>query len=637
MQQSTILLALGRPAAVRPLLQQAQHLADSPHIPLRSYGGNCELLATRARYYTATGEATRALQAWRAALRQARQEQQSALSLDYLRALAAACQQEGQPAQAATYSLAALVLADTLEAAQVATRVARYEFEQHDRAQQLRLERLGRAQQRTTAQVRQQRVQLGGLLAGLAALGGLSVLLWRTARRQRRDNALLAAQQQQLEAQAMRLGELDATKNQFFVNASHELRTPLTLVLGPLETLLNNPAQKLPAAVRGPVALAHRQARWLNELVNRILDLTRLQAGRLPVQPEAPAVAPFLRRVVGQFAPMAAARGLALRGPEPLPEGLHLLVDADKVEQILTNLLSNALNHVSIGGAVSMAAELSAADGYYTLAVRDTGPGIAAAEQARIFERFYQSPQNQAQGGTGLGLALSRELAELLGGTLTLASAPGQGATFTPRFPAEEVGAKAKSEEPLGEELAAQEVADDAGAPLAHVPLPAAATPSTVVPLFLTSNSKPRVLVVVVVVVDQPNLREYLRELLAPTYAVLTAADGQDALGLLSREAPVDLITTDAMMPRLSGTGLLARLKADPARAGIPVLMLTARADEAHRLAALTVGVDDYLTKPFVPAELLARVRALLAHQQVRRPSPARWQPPRRARREPPP
>lgn len=121
------------------------------------------------------------------------------------------------------------------------------------------------------------------------------------------------------------------------------------------------------------------------------------------------------------------------------------------------------------------------------------------------------------------------------------------------------------------------------------------------------------------IVEDQPDLREYLRALLAPTCEVLTAADGQAALDLLARVAPVDLITTDAMMPRLSGTALLARLKADPAWAGIPVLMLTARADEAHRLAALTVGVDDYLTKPFAPAELLARVRALLAHQQVRR------------------
>jgi CheY-like chemotaxis protein len=118
---------------------------------------------------------------------------------------------------------------------------------------------------------------------------------------------------------------------------------------------------------------------------------------------------------------------------------------------------------------------------------------------------------------------------------------------------------------------------------------------------------------------DEPELRTYLRTLLAPTCEVLLASDGQEALDVLGREAPVDLLTTDAMMPRLSGIELLARLRAAPSQAGVPVLMLTARADEAHRLQALTVGVDDYLTKPFQPAELLARVQALLARQQVRR------------------
>lgn len=600
-QESAILLALGRPVAARPLLEAGQRLVDSLHLPLRSYAGYCELRANWARYYAATGQGVPALHAWQTALHQARQERQAALTLDYLRGLAASCQQQGQPARAAAYGLAALALADTLEAAQIPTRVARYEFDQAAQTQQSRLDRLRRTERQATAQARQQRTALGGLLAGLAGLGGLAVLLWRTTRRQRHDNALLAAQQQQLEAQALRLGELDAAKNQFFANASHELRTPLTLVLAPLDTLLNDPARPLPAAVRGPVALAHRQAGRLNELVNRILDLTRLEAGRLPVVATSTAVAPFLRRVVGQFAPLAAARGLALHGPQPLTEGLHLLVDADKVDQILTNLLINALNYTPSGGTVAVTAALPGPDGYYALTVRDTGPGIAPAEQERVFERFYQSPQNQAQGGTGLGLALSRELAVLLGGTLTLASMLGQGAAFTLRFPARELKVENSHVNP---EMAST-----------PTPLTPAIDLPTLNSQLLTPNSRPRVLVVE----DQSDLREYLRELLSPAHDVLTAVDGQDALELLAREAPMDLITTDAMMSRLSGTELIATLKADPARAGVPVLMLTARADEAHRLAALTVGVDDYLTKPFAPAELLARVQVLLARHDVRR------------------
>ena len=594
-QQSAVLLALGRPAAARPLLVAAQHLADSLRLPLRSSGGDCELHATWARYYAACGDAGRAEAAWHQAYRQAQQEHIASLRLDYLRALASFYQQRGQAAYAAPYALAALSLADTLDAAEAATHIARYEFDRAAHAQRSRLARLRQAQEQATAQARRQRTVLGGLLAGLAVLGGLAGLLGRIIRRQRRTNARLASQQQQLEAQALRLDELDAAKNQFFANVSHELRTPLTLVLAPLETLLDHPTQKMSAAVRASVALAHSQAGRLHELVNRILDLTRLQAGRLPVQPEPTAVAPLLRRLVASFAPLAAARGLALHGAEPLPEKLTLLVDADKVDQILTNLLGNALKYTPGGGMVRLEAALPAPDGYYTLTVQDTGPGIAPAEQAQVFERFYQSPQNQAQGGTGLGLALSRELAELLGGTLTLTSTFGQGAAFTLRFPAEEVRV---------------EQAEVAPAP---VTMPILSTHDS--QLLLHNSLKPRVLVVE----DEPDLREYLRQLLVVNCEVLTAADGQEALELLSREAPVDLITTDAMMPRLSGTELLTRLKADPTHAGLPVLMLTARADDTHRRAALTVGVDDYLTKPFAPAELLIRVQVLLARHAVRR------------------
>ena len=630
LRQSQALLALGRTAAVLPLLRQAQPIVDSLQIGLVSYGGRCELTATWAHYYAAIGDVPRAEAAWQASLRQARQEQQTALRLTYLRALNDFYQQRGQVAKAAPYAQQALALADTLQKKEGALRVAHYEFEQDDRAQQARVERLSRAQLLSQAQARQQRTALAGLLAGLAGLGGLAAVLWRTTRRQRRDNARMAAQQLQLGAQAERLqeqteqlSELDVAKNQFFANASHELRTPLTLVLGPLETLLDDPAQKLSATARGSVARAHRQARRLHELVNRILDLTKLQAGRLPVQAAPTAVAPLLRQVVGQFSPLAAARGLTLHGPEALPEELRLLVDADKVDQILTNLLSNALKHTPAGGTVALEAAMPAADGYYALTVRDTGPGIAPAEQERVFERFYQSPQNQAQGGTGLGLALSRELAALLGGTLTLASTPGQGAAFTLRFPAQQVEAQrgelstdtealSAGHNALGEAPGEASLRD--ALVLAHA-APAATLPTLNSPRLTPNSPRPRVLVVE----DEPDLRDYLHELLSPTCEVLTAADGQAALELLAREAPVDLITTDAMMPRLSGTELIARLKADPAQAGVPVLMLTARADEAHRRAALTVGVDDYLTKPFAPGELLARVQVLLERHAVRR------------------
>jgi len=560
-----------------------------------------------AGFALAMGEPTAALALLRP-LRRGYQQSGSLLPLSQLtELLSQAYARAGRYDSAYYYARRTQGLTDTLRHAQQFAALAATEGRFRAREQAAQIVYLT---EREREQARLAR--LAGAGAGLLAL--LALAIWVALRTTRRLNGRLATQTTQLQAQAERLGELDATKNQFFANASHELRTPLTLVLAPLETLLSNPDQKLPAAVRTPVALAHRHAYRLSELIDRILDLTKLQAGRLTVQAAPTAVAPLLRRVVGQFSPLAAARGLALHGAEPLPEELCLLLDTDKVEQILTNLLSNALNHTPIGGTVALAAALPAADGYYTLTVRDTGPGILPAEQARVFERFYQSPQNQAQGGTGLGLALSRELAELLGGTLTLASVPGQGAAFTLRFPAVEAGV---------EEGEAEENEWGVGkgqTQLAVAALPAAHlwTSNNLLPPptpFKTPPARPRVLVVE----DEPDLREYLRVLLAPAYEVLTAADGQEALEVLSREAPVDLLTTDAMMPRLSGTELIAKLKADPARTGLPVLMLTARADAAHRRAALTVGVDDYLTKPFAPAELLARVRTLLARHDARR------------------
>jgi signal transduction histidine kinase/DNA-binding response OmpR family regulator len=578
----------------------------------------------------AMGEPTVALTLLRPLQRSYRQSHSLLPLSQVTELLTQAYAQAGHYDSAYAYARRTQGLTDTLRQAQQFAALAATEGRFRARAQAAQIASL-------TERDRQQDrlVRLAGVGAALLAL--LALAIWLALRTTRRLNGQLQAQTSQLQiqgldlraqavrlqAQTERLSELDAAKNQFFANASHELRTPLTLVLGPLETLLDDPAQKLPAAARDSVVRAHRQAGRLSELVNRILDLTKLQAGRLPVQPMPTTLAPLLRRVVGQFAPLAAARGLALHGAEPLPEALTLLVDADKVEQILTNLLSNALKHTPAGGTVALMAELPAADGYYALTVQDTGPGIALAEQAWVFERFYQSPQHQAQGGTGLGLALSRELAELLGGTLALASPPGQGAAFTLRFPAQELSAERAASSVEGEaEVEVERAAlgvEPAEAMLQQALGLAHGAPATAQSARHAQRFPVGARFRVLVVEDEPDLRDYLRELLSPAYEVLTATDGQAALELLSREGPVDLVTTDAMMPRLSGTELIAQLKADPVRAGLPVLMLTARADEVHRREALTVGVDDYLTKPFAPAELLARVQVLLARHAVRR------------------
>ncbi len=470
----------------------------------------------------------------------------------------------GRPDSAYHYEHATRLLLDTLRAARQYGALAALETRYRTREKEVRIRHLT---ERAGQEQRQTRWALGSALLLALMLGGVAWALRLT----RRFNGQLATQRNQLQDQATRLGELDLAKNQFFANVAHELRTPLTLVLGPLENLLTAPAPPDLGTVRQTVGLAHRHGQRLLELVNRILDLTKLQAGRLTPQPVATPLAPLVRRLVEQFSSLAAARQVGLHAPV-LPDGLTLLLDGDKIEQIITNLLANALAHTPPGGAVLVTANLSGAPGWYALTVRDTGPGIAEAEQARVFERFYQSPQKHAQGGTGLGLALSRELAEILGGTLTLVSQPGEGAAFTLRFPAERVPSEGTENEVT---------------PPPHAsPTPALtphAFPKITYQKPATSNqtqaTTPRARILIVE--DQPDLRAYLRQLLEPTYEVLEAEDGQAALDVLTREAPVDLITTDAMMPRLSGTELLERLKADARWRSLPVLMLTARADDA--------------------------------------------------------
>jgi DNA-binding response OmpR family regulator len=224
--------------------------------------------------------------------------------------------------------------------------------------------------------------------------------------------------------------------------------------------------------------------------------------------------------------------------------------------------------------------------------VQDTGPGIAPEEQPRVFERFYQSRQRRAEGGTGIGLAFSRELAELMHGTLTLASQPGRGSAFTLTLPGTPLPPTAVmvAEEPT--------VQVEEAPPVVEV---------------MPGEIRPRVLVVE----DNADLRTYLRQVLAPLYEVLEAENGPAALDVLRRDA-VDLICSDEMMPHLSGTELLLRLKAESRWRRVPFLMVTARSDAEHRFRALELGVDDYLQKPFAPRELLARAHNLLVNYRER-------------------
>ena len=400
------------------------------------------------------------------------------------------------------------------------------------------------------------------------------------------------------------LQELDEVKTRFFTNISHELRTPLTLILSPLEQMLTEPAP------RPEVAPMHRNARRLLHLITQLLDIARLEAGSMTLVAAPTNLARAVRSTVEAFGPLAQAREVALEMSEveAPPAGASLYADADKLEQILYNLLSNALKFTPPGGRVGVG--VSYANGHATVTMRDTGIGIAPEELPRVFERFHQADAGRARqrGGSGVGLALVRELAALHGGTATARSTVGEGSTFAVSLA---LGTAHLAGHNIGPAL---EASDEAPArwldAMTDELVPEAAeTPEA----EGQAEADPRPLVLIVD--DNADLRDYLRQCLQAEYRLLLAADGEQGLARAQAALP-DLLVSDLMMPGLDGLELCRRLKTDERTSHIPVVVLTALTNEASRLRGFEHGADDYLTKPFRPAELLARVRNLIASRQ---------------------
>jgi signal transduction histidine kinase/CheY-like chemotaxis protein len=453
----------------------------------------------------------------------------------------------------------------------------------------------------------------------LAALGTLLVAGWRVRDARLRSRAALlervveertaalreheqelARQNAQLEAQALQLRALDVAKTRFFANVSHELRTPLTLTIGPLEDLSAEVGTN-PRAARW-IELALRNSRRLLRLVNQILDVGKLEAGQMRLAPRALDLVPFVRGIVSAFTPVAERKGLRLTLDVADTVGVVML-DPDAVEKILTNLLSNAVKFTPEGGTVDL--DLARDGDAVRLDVRDTGPGIPADQLVHVFERFYQVDESSSrlQPGTGIGLSLVKELVQLQEGTIEVRSGEA-GTTFIVRLPAPAVANWQGSARatPHGETATGETAEDDDGS-LNDVPRDEASTID--VPTLL-------------VVDDSADLRGYIREHFERQFRVIEAGDGAEGVDLARRLLP-DVIISDVMMPGTDGYTLVRALRADRDTDFIPIVLLTAQAEDAQRIAGLERGADDYLTKPFDMRELGARVRNLSArHRRLR-------------------
>jgi signal transduction histidine kinase/ligand-binding sensor domain-containing protein len=414
-----------------------------------------------------------------------------------------------------------------------------------------------------------------------------------------------------IEEQADRLREMDRIKTRFFNNISHEFRTPLTLTIGPLENAVTGAYGEVNETLRGQLDIMLRNARRLLRLINQLLDLAKLEAGRMVLRPRQSDLVPFVEGVVLSFTPFVEKKGIQLTfNADPAEQ--PLCFDAPHLEKVFFNLLSNAVKFTPDGGRIDVQVrdgQVETGDGVreaVEVRIQDTGTGIPEAEQPYIFDRFHQvdGAMSQVQEGTGIGLALVKELVELHGGTIDVESEVGVGTTFTVTLlkgtahfdPSQLVAVEVEAEElpargPMVEMVVLDE--DD----------PTPATPRPGIEALL----KPRILVVD----DNQDIRTYVAACLGNTYDTYTAKDGREGLEKAARLLP-DLLITDVNMPEMNGIELCRALKQDTQLAAIPVLVLTSKASLEDKIETLEAGADDYLTKPFSARELLVRIQNLL-------------------------
>jgi signal transduction histidine kinase/CheY-like chemotaxis protein len=398
---------------------------------------------------------------------------------------------------------------------------------------------------------------------------------------------------------AERLEEIDRFKTAVFTNVSHELRTPLTLMLAPLADALRDPAA---AADPTWIPMAYRNGQRLLRMVNGLLDLSRLDAKQLTPDARALDLGRLTTELAGMFSSAAERAGLGLAIDT---EALMTEVDPRMWEQIVTNLLSNAFRHTFDGGIF---VTLHPVDDEVELTVRDTGVGIAPNDLPRVFERFHrvEGARSRSHEGTGIGLALVKELATLLGGTARIDSRLQQGTTVTVRIPVRATNVVAPEFDAVGT-VAAGGLGDIEAWVDDDPPAPS-----------VVAQQERDGRTTVLVVDDNADMRAYITRTLSPSFDVMVAANGDDALDLVRRRPP-DLLLTDVMMPGTDGLELVRQVRRETGVDELPVILLSARAGPESAVEGLEAGADDYLVKPFAAEDLLARVRARLGVGRERR------------------
>ncbi len=405
-------------------------------------------------------------------------------------------------------------------------------------------------------------------------------------------------------AEAIRLRELDIVKTRLYTNVTHEFRTPLTLLIGPVERILRE--KVLDDEIRKVLLAVQRNSGRLLNLVNQMLDLAKLESGKIALHPVLGDMVAYLRYVVESFHSVAEEKHIRIHFLSAL-ESLTMDFDEERMRQIAANLLSNALKFTPENGDIYIDLQLektatgsSQLSETAVLRLRDTGIGIPEDQLPYIFDRFYQVDDTHTRPGegTGIGLALTRELVRLMGGEIQVQSRPGWGTEFMVMLPVTRTAeTKPSAQTAIPEPWSGRDLSDTASPIAPQVP-----SVNTGAPLIL-------------LVEDNTDVIAYLASCL-PDYLLATARDGQEGLEIAFEITP-DIVISDVMMPRMDGFQLCRALKNDSRTSHIPIILLTAKADHSSKMEGLEHGAEAYLTKPFQQEELQLRVRKLLENREI--------------------
>jgi len=416
-----------------------------------------------------------------------------------------------------------------------------------------------------------------------------------------------------LRQRAKNLAEVDTLKTRFFTNISHEFRTPLTLILGPAKKLK---ARYHAPAIQDGLGIIQRNAQQLLHLVNQLLDLSKLEAGKLKLEAVKSDIVAFLKARACAFSSLAESKDIhfSIELPE---EKTGAYFDRDKLEKVINNLLSNAIKFTGEGGNVTLKGTPIPMKGkeWFQIQVTDSGKGIASIELDKIFDRFYQvdATHTREQEGSGIGLALTKELVALHHGEIKVESKVAKGTTFTVLLP---LGKKHLKEHEIIQELPLSIEETEDKKIEAH---------SSEILISHSDNNlekedvgketeKPLVLIVE----DHQEMRKFIRDCINNEYHVKEAENGKIGVTMAKKYLP-DLILSDVMMPEKDGYELCKIVKTNELTSHIPVILLTAKADRKSKLTGLEIGADDYLAKPFDTKELQLIIRNRIEERRIMR------------------